>query len=81
MARMKVLRLVFNRNEQKNASFTLKHIQIPFNFGPLMRINSKSSAKDFKDLVEDWLNNMPKGHFANWVVSVNCVNWHVVRSN
>lgn len=40
----------------------------PFNFELIKNTNINSTAKDFKTNVELWLNKMPKGHIANWVL-------------
>lgn len=42
--------------------------QIPFNFHLITRLNQDSTAVDFKDSIDLWMNNMPKGRTANWVV-------------
>lgn len=47
--------------------------QIPFNFELISFINSASTAKDYKLHIDSWLNLMPEGYQANWVVSAtNC---------
>ena len=48
---------------------TVPGAHFPFNFELVKRTNENSTAEDFKTIVEDWLNAMPKGHIANWVVS------------
>lgn len=42
--------------------------QIPFNFELITRTNITSNAVDFKARIDAWLNGMPKGVRANWVV-------------
>jgi alpha-glucosidase len=42
---------------------------IPFNFELMKRVNLTSTAEDYKSIIEEWLNMMPPGHMANWVVS------------
>lgn len=41
---------------------------MPFNF-ILTNLNDQSKAVDFNDSVLKWLDNMPEGKWANWVVS------------
>jgi len=41
-----------------------------FNFGLITYLNDQSKAIDFNKTINQWLNNMPKGKWANWVVSV-----------
>lgn len=48
---------------------TAKGAQIPFNFELVKRVNANSTAQDYKDVIEEWLNMMPAGQMANWVVS------------
>lgn len=42
---------------------------LPFNFGLISYLNDQSKATDFCDTVHDWLDNMPYGKWANWVVN------------
>lgn len=41
---------------------------IPFNFEMMKSMNQQSTAKQYKANVDLWLNNMPNGVQANWVV-------------
>lgn len=50
-------------NGQRNGSY------IPFNFEMIKGTDERSTAKDYKKQVDAWLDNMPKGVEANWVVS------------
>lgn len=43
--------------------------QIPFNFEFIMQIDSDSTATNFKEVIDLWLDNMPSHGVANWVVS------------
>lgn len=43
---------------------------LPFNFGLISYLNDHSNATDFKNAVLSWLDNMPEGKWANWVVRV-----------
>lgn len=56
-----------------NMSNTMKYytsgIHFPFNF-KLMDVKNSSTAQDIKDIVDQWMTNMPKGSIANWVVSI-----------
>jgi alpha-glucosidase len=47
----------------------VKGSHIPFNFELIKRLNMRSTAEDYKTAIEDWLNLMPVGQMANWVVS------------
>lgn len=49
-------------------SDTKKGSHIPFNFELLVKANRESTAIDYKNLIDSWLNVMPKGFHANWVV-------------
>lgn len=42
--------------------------QIPFNFHLLTNIDKNSPARRYKDLIDEWLKNMPRGVQANWVL-------------
>lgn len=45
-----------------------KHVtNFPFNF-LFVTLKSYSTAKAYNDLIHVWLNNMPKGAVANWMV-------------
>lgn len=48
---------------------TTKGSHIPFNFELIKRVNINSTAEDYKNVIEEWLNLMPSGQMANWVVS------------
>lgn len=41
----------------------------PFNFGLITSVNSKSTALDFKNVIESWQKALPRGAISNWVVS------------
>jgi len=41
---------------------------LPFNFGLISYLNDQSDAADFESAVLGWLDNMPEGKWANWVV-------------
>lgn len=42
--------------------------QLPFNFQLISNLNKQSTAYDYSQLINTWLENMPKGKTANWVV-------------
>lgn len=50
---------------------TVNGSHIPFNFELISHTNRDTNAKDFKKNIESWLNVMPKGKQANWVVSIH----------
>lgn len=39
----------------------------PFNFGMITDLNMNSSAQDFKQIIDRWIDNMPAGATPNWV--------------
>lgn len=41
---------------------------IPFNFELLIKSNNKSTALDFSNFIDSWLDRMPKDVYANWVL-------------
>ena len=51
--------------------FTIKYYNIgvdPFNFGFVHHLNNESRAEDIRNRIEEWMNNMPNGKIANWIV-------------
>jgi hypothetical protein len=40
----------------------------PFNF-QLVGISNSTTTKDFKRLIDDWFDHVPKNKWSNWVVS------------
>ena len=57
-------------NMKYYTNFSMEGSHIPFNFELMKYVNINSSAEDYKNIVEGWLSAMPKGHQANWVVSI-----------
>lgn len=63
-----------------NLTFTMRYYQsddglrqgshIPFNFLMISDLNKDSNAKDFVFTISKWMNFMPAGDTANWVVSL-----------
>ncbi|XP_052867557.1 maltase 2-like [Anopheles cruzii] len=45
-----------------------KGAHIPFNFAMINRLSNDSRAEDFKAIVDEWLDAMPAGQQANWVL-------------
>ena len=41
---------------------------VPFNFMFITDLNNKSNAMDFQRLINRWVNTVPQGKVANWVV-------------
>jgi hypothetical protein len=41
----------------------------PFNFLLISDLNNDSNAYNFNETVHKWMDNMPEGRWANWVVS------------
>lgn len=44
---------------------------LPFNFGFITNLNNKSTPQDFKREMDAWMNSMPAGEVANWVVRIH----------
>lgn len=42
--------------------------QIPFNFELISNVNNESNAYEYSTLIRNWLDDMPEGRVANWVV-------------
>lgn len=42
----------------------------PFNFLPISNLNRQSNAEDFVNVINEWQNQLPKGMWGNWVVSL-----------
>lgn len=42
---------------------------LPLNFMLVSDLDDNSKAADFNNIVNTWLDNMPKGKWANWQVS------------
>ena len=51
----------------KNSS--MEGAQIPFNFELISHSNFDTKAPEYKTIIESWLNKVPLGCQANWVVS------------
>lgn len=41
----------------------------PFNFFIVTGLRNTSTAEDLDIIVHNWMDNMPDGNWANWVVS------------
>ncbi|XP_050421279.1 maltase 2-like isoform X2 [Adelges cooleyi] len=41
---------------------------MPFNFNLISYLNTSSTANDFKDVIDLWMDNMPRGRWPNWVI-------------
>lgn len=48
---------------------TTKGSHVPFNFELISHTNRTSTSQDFRNNIEPWLNLVPEGCQANWVVS------------
>ncbi|XP_030387006.1 maltase A3 [Scaptodrosophila lebanonensis] len=47
---------------------TARGSQIPFNFELLSNLNNNSNAYHYSELIHNWLDKMPEGQVANWVL-------------
>lgn len=52
---------------------SLNGSNIPFNFNLLSNTNALSTATDFNNYIQEWLNAMPANVQANWVVSIDYI--------
>ncbi|XP_063232110.1 maltase A1-like [Bacillus rossius redtenbacheri] len=50
----------YGTDEKPGAHFT-------FNFLPIMHLSRSSTAQNFSDVIFEWLDNVPKGRWSNWV--------------
>lgn len=41
---------------------------VPFNFQVISNVNEFSTAKDYKTRIDNWLERVPAGKYANWVL-------------
>ncbi|XP_033353069.1 alpha-glucosidase-like [Bombus vosnesenskii] len=41
---------------------------VPFNFMFITSLNNKSTAMDYKNLIDEWVKSVPSGNVPNWVV-------------
>lgn len=48
---------------------TAEGAQLPFNFLLISEISNSSKAENYAQSIQKWLQHMPKGRTANWVVS------------
>jgi hypothetical protein len=46
-------------------------MDFPFNFNFIYDLNNETKAIDIKNAIDKWLNDMPAGKTANWVVRAN----------
>lgn len=55
-----------------NQTFTIKFYNydshFPFNFGFIENLRDYNTAYDIRQIIDDWLDLMPKGATANWVL-------------
>lgn len=55
-----------------NQTFTTMYYEygshFPFNFGFIENLNDRDNAYGIRQVVDNWLNNMPQGAAANWVL-------------
>ncbi|XP_037823517.1 maltase A3-like [Lucilia sericata] len=47
---------------------TMEGAQIPFNFLLISSLTNNSNAYNYADIIHNWLDNMPEGRTANWVL-------------
>lgn len=49
---------------------TAEGAQLPFNFLLITEISNTSNANDYARTIQKWLQHMPQGRTANWVVGI-----------
>ncbi|XP_034948196.1 alpha-glucosidase-like [Chelonus insularis] len=63
---------IFLTEAYTSMNYLMKYYQygsnVPFNFMYIATLNNRSSALDFKFTMDQYLNNIPPGFSANWVV-------------
>lgn len=42
----------------------------PFNYDLVELVTNQSRARDFKDIIDNWIDNLPEGGTHNWGVSI-----------
>lgn len=42
---------------------------LPFNFLMITDVGRESNAHTLRDMIKSWYDNIPTGHWGNWVVS------------
>ncbi|XP_049539229.1 maltase A3-like [Anopheles darlingi] len=57
-----VVKTYFNDSNNRQGS------QMPFNFQLIMRLDQRSTASDFKTVIDSWISIIPPGHTPNWVL-------------
>lgn len=57
-------------NISKSMDYYKAGAQFPFNFGFISDLSNDTTAEELKSLIDNWIDNMPKGSTANWVVSI-----------
>lgn len=60
--------MTFTMRYYQNDEGTRKGSHIPFNFLMISDLNKDSTANDFAHIIAKWMNYMPAGFTANWVV-------------
>lgn len=60
--------MTFTMRYYENDEGTRKGSHIPFNFLMISDLNADSTARDFAHTISKWMNYMPVGFTANWVL-------------
>jgi alpha-glucosidase len=60
--------MTFTMRYYQNEDNTRKGSHIPFNFLMISELNKDSTANDFVHIINKWMDFMPAGETANWVV-------------
>ncbi|EZA55706.1 putative maltase H [Ooceraea biroi] len=63
-------KMILTEADADFATYYKSGSNVPFNFMFILELNNKSSATDFKHLIDGWMNNIPDdpAYVANWVV-------------
>ncbi|XP_071871306.1 alpha-glucosidase [Bombus fervidus] len=55
-------------NHERTIKYYSSGSNVPFNFMFIMDLNNRSTAADYKNLIDKWVNTVPSGSVPNWVV-------------
>ncbi|KAJ8680494.1 hypothetical protein QAD02_016281, partial [Eretmocerus hayati] len=64
----RVMMIEVYANLTKTMDYYKAGASYPFNFGFITSVSANSTAEQFKLVVDNWMENMPEGATANWVV-------------
>lgn len=66
-----------------NCSLLMEYYHVganfPFNYDFIDSVSNRSTPRDFKDIIDKWIDNLPEGAVANWAVSIKSFIYEVVN--